>query len=102
MQPFSPEWMMIFYIANNVLSAFIQSLPPITTSSGPLYVFFNKFMSLLIADFKTFSAKPQLPATTQTTGEVVATTTVDNKQQVSVPAPVTNSSPQNTSIPGVL
>lgn len=77
MQTFSPEWLMVFYIANQVLSALIQSLPPLTTSSGPTYTFINKFLSLLIADFKSFSAKPQLPSTITTTGTVVATSKVD-------------------------
>jgi hypothetical protein len=82
MQQFSPEWLMIFYIANQVLSALIQSMPP--PNGNAFYNFIYKFLSLLIADFKSFSltAPPKagvqqfvVPAstTTVTPGNIVST-----------------------------
>jgi hypothetical protein len=55
------QWLLIFFVANQVLSALIQSLPvPVTTSSG-FYVFIYKFLSLLISDFKSFTASFPTP-----------------------------------------
>jgi hypothetical protein len=50
------QWLLIFYVANQVASALIQSLPVPTTASNGLYVFVYKFLSLIIADFKSFTA----------------------------------------------
>jgi hypothetical protein len=50
------QWLLVFYVANQVASALIQSLPVPTTASSGWYVFIYKFMNLLIADFKSFTA----------------------------------------------
>lgn len=51
---FDPQQLMIFYIAYQVLSALIQALP--APNGNAWYNFFYKFVSLLIADFKTFAS----------------------------------------------
>jgi hypothetical protein len=48
-----------------ILNAAVQSMEAPTTESSPFYTFFYKFMSLLIIDFKSFSA-PKVPAVTAT------------------------------------
>jgi hypothetical protein len=50
------QWLLIFYVVNQVASALIQSLPVPTTVSSGWYVFIYKFLNLLIADFKSFTA----------------------------------------------
>ena len=55
------EWLLIFYIVNQVASALVQSLPDPTTSSSGWYVFVYRFMTLLIADFKSFTNKLPTP-----------------------------------------
>ena len=56
------QWLLAFYIVNQIASALIQSLPTPTATSRGLYVFIYKFLSLLIADFKSFTQKlPEPP-----------------------------------------
>lgn len=65
---FSLEWLMIFYIINQVMSALIQSLPAPVEGGNAVYAFFYKFLSLLIADFKSFTSKiPSQGSTNSTT-----------------------------------
>lgn len=78
--PVTAQWLLIFYVANGVLSALVQALPAPDTSSSKMYVFFDKFMSLLIADFKTFAAQLPPPTITTSTGAIVSKTTVDPTQ----------------------
>ncbi|MDR3392432.1 MAG: hypothetical protein P4L77_11945 [Sulfuriferula sp.] len=66
--PFSLEWLMIFYIINQVASALVQSLPVPMQGGNAFYAFFYKFFSLLVADFKSFVTKiPNSGATQSTT-----------------------------------
>jgi hypothetical protein len=62
---FSAEWLLIFYVANQVVSAAVQALPP--PNGNKFYQFFYKFVSLLTADFKSFAA--QIPAPTLLTNK---------------------------------
>jgi hypothetical protein len=65
------QWLLIFYVANQVASALIQALP--APNGNPWYNFFYKFLSLLIADFKSFSAtfpKPQLSLSSNLLGQL--------------------------------
>ena len=56
---FTAQMLLMFYVVNQVSSALIQALPSPNTASNGLYIFIYKFLSLLIADFKSFAA--QLP-----------------------------------------
>jgi hypothetical protein len=76
---FSYQWLLIFYVANQVLSAFVQALPSATTQSSPFYVFITKFLSLVIADFKSFGAQLPEPQITVSKGAIVSTTTAVNQ-----------------------
>lgn len=71
------QLLLIFWIANQVLSALIQALPEPTTNSNPFYVFIYKFLSLLIADFKSFSQHIPPPTVTVVRGQVSETTTTE-------------------------
>jgi hypothetical protein len=85
-----PTQLMLFYIANQVASALVQALPAPTQSSGVVYTFFYKFVSLLTADFKSFSSQlptpqiqfassaPQVPVV----GESLATSTASATKAV--------------------
>lgn len=65
---FSLEWLMIFYIINQVASALVQSLPQPVDGGNQVYAFVFKFFSLLVADFKSFTTKiPSTGSTTATT-----------------------------------
>jgi len=55
------QWLLVFYVANQIASALIQSLPVPTTASSGAYIFIYKFLSLLIADFKSFTSKLPSP-----------------------------------------
>lgn len=55
------QWFLIFYVVNQVASAMIQSLPAPTTASNGAYVFVYKFLSLIIADFKSFTTNLPIP-----------------------------------------
>ena len=57
-----PQQLMIFYIANEILSALIQALP--APNGNKWYNFIYKFLSLLIADFKSFSTAMPMPTVT--------------------------------------
>jgi hypothetical protein len=56
------QWLLGFYVVNMVASALIQSLPTPTTASSGWYVFVYKFLSLLIADFKSLTSKLPPPS----------------------------------------
>jgi hypothetical protein len=61
----SYEQFLIFYFGYQIFSALVQALPE--PNGNVWYTFFYKFMSLLIADFKSFSAQmPAAPALTVT------------------------------------
>jgi hypothetical protein len=76
------QWLLIFFVANLVLSALIQALPEPDTTSSKGYVFTYKFLSLLISDFKSFAQKIPPPTITETTGAIVTKTTVDPTPEV--------------------
>jgi hypothetical protein len=69
----SVQWLLIFFAANQVLSALVQALPVPNNSVG--YTFFYKFVNLLVADFKTFSATIPQPVLTisSSKGSIVTT-----------------------------
>jgi hypothetical protein len=73
--PVPVEWLLIFWITNQVLSALVQALPP--PNGNPWYTFFYKFMNLLTADFKSFAAQIPQPVLTQavSTGAIETITT---------------------------
>ena len=74
------QWLMVFYISNQVLSAAVQALPQPDANSSKVYVFLQKFLSLLVADFKTFATKIQPPtemSKSLTETKTVAVATVD-------------------------
>jgi hypothetical protein len=87
---FSIQTLLVFYVANQVLSALIQSLPSPTTASNGLYVFIFKFLSLLIADFKSFTAQlpppPLLTSGSSSTTIVSTVGPVSSSQQATVEA----------------
>ena len=58
------QWLLGFYVINMVASALVQSLPTPTTASSVWYVFIYKFLSLLIADFKSLTSKLPTPDVT--------------------------------------
>ena len=72
---FDPQQLMIFYIANQVISALVQALP--APNGNVLYGFGYKFLNLLTADFKTFSAQIPQPVLVDmtSTGKIVTTET---------------------------
>ena len=47
-------WLLALYVANQVFTALVQSLPN-PDGSSKFYTFIFKFLSLLIADFKSFT-----------------------------------------------
>ena len=61
---------LIFYVVNSVASALVQALP--VPNGSVIYTFIYKFLSLLVADFKSFSATMPTPVlTTQSsTGQI--------------------------------
>lgn len=61
--PLTAQWFLLFYIANIVGSAAIQSMP-VPSGKNAFYAFLYKFLSLLIADFKSFSSNLPLPKIT--------------------------------------
>jgi len=63
------QWLLIYYMTNMVASAMVQSLPVPTTASSGWYVFIYKFLSLLIADFKSLTASLPPPGITVGTKE---------------------------------
>ena len=75
MPPVPVEWLMGFYIANQIASAFVQALPQPSTDSSKMYIFIYKFANLLVADFKSFADKIPPPTVTKTTGQLTTTET---------------------------
>lgn len=79
------EQLMAYYIINTLVSAFVQSLIPPDTESSKSYIVLYKFMSLIIADFKSFGANippPQLTATqSETVSKTVATGSINTQVQ---------------------
>jgi hypothetical protein len=67
---FNPQQTVDIYIVFLLLSALVQSLPPLTENSNVVYATFYRFMSIVIADFKSFAAK-KLPAQPETPKETV-------------------------------
>jgi hypothetical protein len=63
------QWLLGFYVINMIASALVQSLPAPTTASSKWYVFLYKFLSLLIADFKSLTASLPSPGITVGTKE---------------------------------
>lgn len=59
---FNAQQVVDIYIAFILLSALVQSLPPLTESSNVVYATIYRFLNIVIADFKSFAAK-KLPAT---------------------------------------
>lgn len=49
---------MLFYIAYQLLSAAVQSMNPPTEKSGGFYSFLYRFLSLIVADYKSFAQRP--------------------------------------------
>ena len=45
------------YVIYTILSAAVQSMPEPDENSSAFYVFIYRFLSLLLADFKSFTAK---------------------------------------------
>jgi predicted membrane protein len=73
----SVQWLLVFYVANQILSCMVQALPEPTSTSGMGYRFVYKFLSLLIADFKSFSdTLPKPVLTTSTSTGSITTTSV--------------------------
>ena len=74
-----------FVIMYLIASAAVQSLVPPDTNSSPFYIWFYKFVSILIFDFKSYGAKipPPTVTTTQTvsTDKTVGTGTIDTQAQ---------------------
>ena len=71
------QWLLIFYVANQIASALVQALP--APNGNSWYAFFYKFMNLLVADFKSYAAQfptPKLPAMKSTTTGEITTTSV--------------------------
>jgi hypothetical protein len=100
---FSPEQLMLFYIANQIVSAFVQALP--SPNGNQFYNFFYKFVSLLTADFKSFSsAMPkQVSMTTKATGEIIQTsiptaTTLSPNNSVAVVSVPTSNTPNQAGL----
>jgi hypothetical protein len=60
-QQFNPDQAMMLYIANMLASAFVQSLLEPTAESSGLYKVLYKFLSLVVTDFKSFSAAVPVP-----------------------------------------
>ena len=82
--PVTMQLVLLFYVVNSVASALVQALP--VPNGGVGYTFVYKFLSLLTADFKSFSSTMPMPVlTTQSsTGQIdtvskpVNTTNVTN------------------------
>lgn len=53
----NPQQIVDIYIAFILLSALVQSLPPLTEKSGPIYSTIYRFLNILVADFKSYAAK---------------------------------------------
>lgn len=76
---------LIFYVVNSVASALVQALP--VPNGNVVYTFIYKFLSLLIADFKSFSATiptPQLQLTAPKTTTVIAGTSITTQSNAGV------------------
>lgn len=58
---------LLLYIGYQLLSMAVQSLNAPTEQSGPVYSFVYRFLSLVVADFKSFSQRPPSTVTTQLT-----------------------------------
>lgn len=83
------QWLIVFYVANQVLSALVQALPQ-PSGQNAFYMFAYKFLSLLIADFKSYSAQlPQPMLTASVSSGAITTTTVPAAPQVLL-SPSTN------------
>ncbi len=70
--PVTLQLVLLFYVVNSVASALVQALPVPNDNSGQFYTFIYKFLSLLTADFKSFSSIMPMPVlTTQnSTGQI--------------------------------
>ena len=68
--PVTMQLVLLFYVVNSVASALVQALP--VPNGGVGYTFVYKFLSLLTADFKSFSSTMPMPVlTTQSsTGQI--------------------------------
>jgi hypothetical protein len=87
-----PQQLMLFYIANQAASALVQALP--APNGNVVYQFFYKFVNLLTADFKTFSAQMPMPqfqytlSAPQVPGSTSATETITSNVTKTVADPV--------------
>ena len=70
--PVTLQLALLFYAANSVASALVQALPVPMSNASIGYTFVYKFLNLLTADFKSFSAMLPIPVlTTQSsTGQI--------------------------------
>jgi hypothetical protein len=68
--PVTMQLVLLFYVVNSVASALVQALPVPNGSVG--YTFIYKFLSLLTADFKSFSSTMPMPVPTiqSSTGQI--------------------------------
>jgi hypothetical protein len=68
--PVSLQLVLLFYVVNSIASALVQALPVPNGSVG--YTFVYKFLSLLTADFKSFSSTLPMPVLTiqNSTGQI--------------------------------
>lgn len=68
--PVPLQLVLLFYVVNSVASALVQALPVPNGSVG--YTFVYKFLSLLTADFKSFSSTMPMPVPTiqSSTGQI--------------------------------
>ena len=80
----SPIWLLVLWIANQVLSAVVQSMEAPDANIGKFYKFFYKFMSLIISDFKSFAAPIPPPTFKTIQGSVTETTKVNSTTQSGV------------------
>ncbi len=87
--PVTMQLVLLFYVVNSVASALVQALPVPNDNSGQFYTFIYKFLSLLTADFKSFSSTMPMP---------VLTTQSSTGQIDTVSKPVNPSNTTNTGI----
>jgi hypothetical protein len=85
------EQLLILYCINQVSSALVQALPTPVEGGNAGYVFFYKFFTLLVGDFKSFSAKLPALNTVQITSPTGSVTTVNT-------APTTPSAVSSTEL----
>jgi hypothetical protein len=68
--PVPLQLVLLFYVVNSVVSALVQALP--VPNGSVIYTFVYKFLSLLTADFKSFSSMMPMPVLTiqNSTGQI--------------------------------